>query len=667
MTTPNSFCGKCGFPVASTLDEICPNCEASYAIAVPGVLGEQEAPESESTSTFSEGNSDGAASSYDAPPPRNPASPTGSEPSFWKKYGWWVAAVTVVVVIILANFPDFGIGQPSSSEIFERYSPAVVEVITDEGTGTGLVLEGGHTVITAAHVLPRDTGSFVVEALDGSRNGKLLAIDRDADIAFLYLNRPFKLKEYPRFAESIPLIGTETLVLGYPEGLGLTLTKGTLSARLSAAGFDHIQTDAPANPGSSGGPVFSADGEVVGIIVLGLEDAEGLNFAISSLEIRELLPSSYQKATRATPTPTARPTATPVPRVKIGLLIPETGPIAQYAPGFDSGGKVALAELNETHEGDFEFELIVGDSACDATTAATAAQALIDRGVSVIVGAACSGASLAAMRVAAPAGVPMISYASTSPALTTADDDGYFFRIVPSDAQQAVALTAVASAAGVSKPAVLYMTNDYGAGLGDNFIANWSGAVCKKAAYDPAEGKYDAAALAQFVVSGGCDSVLLMSYSTDGASIIEALSAQGFKGTVIGADGIGDANFTRDFTDASAVDGVVATRPRPGRASVATSAFERAYAAARGDAGGIYTHETYDAIKIAAAAIISDPDGDIKAAVAKTGVNYDGASGSHTFDANGDVLGTGFEVCQFTGTNFSCPWVWTADGGLASK
>ena len=353
--------------------------------------------------------------------------------------------------------------------------------------------------------------------------------------------------------------------------------------------------------------------------------------------------------------------------VKIGMLSPQTGPIAQFAPGFDSAGKVALAELNETHDGDFEFELIVGDSGCDGTTAATAAQTLIDSGVSVIVGAACSGASGAAIGVAAPAGVPMISYASTSPALTTAKDDGYFFRIVPSDAQQAVALAAVASAAGISNPAVLYMTNDYGAGLGDNFIANWSGAVCTKAAYDPAEGKYDAAALAQAVVSGGCDSVLLMSYSTDGASIIEALSAQGFKGKVIGADGVADANFTKDFTDASAVDGLIATRPRPGEESAAKSAFESAYAAAGGADGGIYTHETYDAIKIAAAAIVSDPDGNLRAAVANAGVNYDGASGSHTFDTNGDVLGTGYEVCQFTGTNFSCPRVWTADGGLASK
>jgi branched-chain amino acid transport system substrate-binding protein len=353
--------------------------------------------------------------------------------------------------------------------------------------------------------------------------------------------------------------------------------------------------------------------------------------------------------------------------VKIGLLSPQTGPIAQYAPGFEDAGKVAIAELNEQYEGDYTFELIIGDSGCDGTQAATAAQTLIDSGVKAIVGAACSGATLGAIAVTAPAGVPMISYASTSPAISGADDNGHLFRVVPSDAQQAVALAAVASASGASKPAVLYMTNDYGAGLGDNFASNWSGDVCVQVGYDPAEGSYDASTLAQSVVDGGCDSVLLMSYATDGAAIMEALSAQGFSGQVIGADGIADAAFTESFTDASAVGGLIATRPRPGEESSAKSSFEAAYAAAGGADGAIYTGETYDAIKLVAAAVVSDPDGNLVNAINKTGVNYAGASGTHTFDANGDVLGTGYEVCQFDGTNFSCPRVWTADGGLAGN
>ena len=66
------------------------------------------------------------------------------------------------------------------------------------------------------------------------------------------------------------------------------------------------------------------------------------------------------------------------------------------------------------------------------------------------------------------------------------------------------------------------------------------------------------------------------------------------------------------------------------------------------------------------AAIIADPD-DLRASITKTGTNYSGASGVHTFDAAGDVNGAGYEVCQFDGTTFSCPRIWTADGGIANK
>jgi len=352
--------------------------------------------------------------------------------------------------------------------------------------------------------------------------------------------------------------------------------------------------------------------------------------------------------------------------VKIGLLAPQTGPIAQYAPGFEDAAKIAISELNETHEGDFIFELIVMDSGCDGTQAATAAQSLIDSGVSAIIGAACSGATLGAIAVAAPAGIPMISYASTSPAVTTADDNGYLFRVVPSDAQQAVALATVAASSGAANPAVLYMTNDYGAGLGDNFASNWSGSVCTQIGYDPTEGSYDASAMAQAVIDGGCDSVLLMSYAADGASIMEALSSQGFTGKMFGADGLADAAFIESFSDASAVDGLVATRPRPGKDSNVKSKFESAYAAAGGADGAIYTGETYDAINIAASAVVSDPEGNLLDSITKVGVNYNGASGVHTFDSAGDVLGTGYEVCQFSGSDFSCPQTWTADGGLSN-
>ena len=130
--------------------------------------------------------------------------------------------------------------------------------------------------------------------------------------------------------------------------------------------------------------------------------------------------------------------------VKIGFLNPITGPIDIYAPAWTDAAEVAIAELNEIYDGDYEFSLTEADSGCSGTTAASATQTLIDDGVVGIAGAACSGATLGAIDVAADAGVPMISYASSSPALTDYDDDDYLFRVYPSDAQQSQAMAAVA-------------------------------------------------------------------------------------------------------------------------------------------------------------------------------------------------------------------------------
>ncbi len=351
--------------------------------------------------------------------------------------------------------------------------------------------------------------------------------------------------------------------------------------------------------------------------------------------------------------------------IKIGLLSPSTGPIAVYAAGFEDAAAVAIADLNTAHP-DSVFELVVADSGCDGTVAATAAQTLIDSGVIGIAGAACSGATLGAIAVAKEAGVPMVSYASTSPAVTLADDGGLLFRVVPSDAQQSVALAQVLMVMGATMNdgvGVLYMTNDYGSGLADNFEVAMGGDLCAKTGYDPTD--FDASTLATAVAD--CDAVILMSYATDGAAIIEELATQEFEGDIFGGDGIADANFGNEFSDTDALDGVVATQPRPGVDSAVKTAFTTNYEAAGGDAAGIYTHETYDAVTIIGMAALADST-DMAASIAAVGVNFDGASGSHTFDANGDVLGTGYNVCLFTTeetVSFDCLVTWTAADGLA--
>ena len=355
------------------------------------------------------------------------------------------------------------------------------------------------------------------------------------------------------------------------------------------------------------------------------------------------------------------PYAAPIP---IGMLNPMTGPIAQFAPGFTIAGNIAIAYMNTISPLNFQFSLTIADSGCSGTTAATAAQTLIDAGVVGIAGAACSGATLGAMEVAKAAGVPMVSYASTSPALTTADDGGYLFRVVPSDAQQGQALAAAYDEMGYETPALLSMTNDYGAGFAAAFKENYDGDLCAESTY--ADDATDFASMVESVMTNGCDSVVMITYATDGAAIVEELATQGFEGGIFGGDGIADLTFANEFTDASSLNELIVTKPAAAADSPLGMLFDSIYgptAQAAGYEGGIYTKEVFDAVAIIglaqATAYRTPADDGVKEMlgvnVAAPGAPQAGASGVHAFDANGDVAGSGFDICTF--------WVWPDANG----
>ena len=142
--------------------------------------------------------------------------------------------------------------------------------------------------------------------------------------------------------------------------------------------------------------------------------------------------------------------------IKIGFLNDATGPIAVYAEAFTFAANAAGDALSMTDG--YTFEIVEADSACDGTAAATAAQTLVDSGVVAVAGAACSGASIGANAVLTAAGIPMVSYASTSPALSDATAHPDFFRVVPSDALQGGAMADMVAASGVTSPALIHMT-----------------------------------------------------------------------------------------------------------------------------------------------------------------------------------------------------------------
>jgi len=360
--------------------------------------------------------------------------------------------------------------------------------------------------------------------------------------------------------------------------------------------------------------------------------------------------------------------------VSIGFLNPMTGPIAVYAPGFGVAANVALGMMNVAGwNSGLQFEMVMVDSGCNGDVAAAGAQTLLDAGVVGVVGAACSGATMAANAVLSAAGIPMISYASTNPSLSNVTAYPDFFRVVPSDAIQGPALADVVTADSGSDVALLYMTNDYGSGLADSFAAAWEGAgntLCASIGYE--DTTTDFTSQVQSVMDNSCGSVMLISYAADGAAIVEELAAQSFSGQIFGGDGIAEEGLCASMADPSLCDGIVATKPAAPTPNERSMAFGAICASIPDCADGIYTAEAFDAMIIMGYSVfaqLSSPGATLSQMIGAVGQGFVGASGVHTFAANGDVGGSGYCVGTFNmvdgAPSFDCSRSWTLSGGVS--
>ncbi|KPQ09216.1 MAG: branched-chain amino acid transport system substrate-binding protein [Saliniramus fredricksonii] len=249
-------------------------------------------------------------------------------------------------------------------------------------------------------------------------------------------------------------------------------------------------------------------------------------------------------ATAASALLVAAPTAK-ADSVNVGILLGFTGPIESITPAMAAAAELAFSEVNESGlllDG-MTIEAVRGDSTCgDAAAATAAAERLVTSDdVAAIVGADCSGASIAvANNVAIPNGVVMVSPSSTSPALTTIDDDDYFFRTAPSDARQGQVVADIVWERGIDTVAITYTNNDYGRGLSEAFTTTFEelgGTVAINAAHE--DGRADYSAEVGALAAAGADDLIVFGYVDQGGrGIIQAsLDIDAFENFVL-ADGM---------------------------------------------------------------------------------------------------------------------------------
>jgi branched-chain amino acid transport system substrate-binding protein len=285
--------------------------------------------------------------------------------------------------------------------------------------------------------------------------------------------------------------------------------------------------------------------------------------------------------------------------VKIGILLGFTGPIETLTPHMASAAELAFSEASESGNflGGRTIEATRADSTCiDAAAATAAAERLVNvENITAIVGAACSGATIAVTNnVAVPNGVTIISPSSTSPALTTIEDQGLFFRTAPSDARQGEVIADILNERGISEIAVTYTNNDYGRGLAESFTRAFEahgGRVLISAAHE--DGRADYSAEVGALSAAGAEHLAVFGYvDRGGRGIVQASLDTGAFESFVFADGM----FGDSIVEAigSELDGkVIGTVP--GSEGEGRDRFEEMATAAGFNGASSYAGESYDA------------------------------------------------------------------------
>src|ERR1044071_3297109 len=186
-------------------------------------------------------------------------------------------------------------GLPDFSGLVERYGPAVVNVAVIEkqapdavagrdqqlpdflrrfrdqpsrGEGSGFIVSADGYILTNAHVV-KDAGEVTVRTTDRREYAaKVVGVDEPTDVAVIKI----EAKNLPTVKLGDPSVlkpGEWVIAIGSPFGFENSVTAGIVSATSRSMNnstyASFIQTDVAVNPGNSGGPLFSLNGEVVGI------------------------------------------------------------------------------------------------------------------------------------------------------------------------------------------------------------------------------------------------------------------------------------------------------------------------------------------------------------------------------------------------------------------
>lgn len=327
--------------------------------------------------------------------------------------------------------------------------------------------------------------------------------------------------------------------------------------------------------------------------------------------------------------------------VKIGLATPLTGASAQDGKAIQNGVNLAVKMKNEAGGVNGKtVEVVAEDDKGDSSEAATVANKLAqDESILAVIGHFNSSCTLAGAPIYNNAGVVEISPGSSSAAVTDAGD--YTFRVITTDAVQGQYLADwCVNDLGYKNVAILYENDDYGLGLADvaeEETGKLGAKTVVKEAYEV--GQTDFSTVLTKVAASDAEVLIIGGLYNETALIAKQMEDNGLGDMqIMGVDAI----YSGALIDlgGDAVNGIKLTAYFSENSDNAKSQeFVTAYQEEYGEVPGTYAAYAYDAALIVMDAI--ENAGEDRAAIRdymSTVEGFEGATGTATFDENGDVI-----------------------------
>ena len=368
-----------------------------------------------------------------------------------------------------------------------------------------------------------------------------------------------------------------------------------------------------------------------------------------------------------------QPPSTPL---KIGLLLDFTG-----SPEASSDRRRAF-DLAIRHINDgggvlgMRVESVAADATGDPSTAVQVARHIVEvEGVHAIVGPNASAAALpVSQEVSASLGIPTISPSATSPYLTDAEDEGYFFRTALSDAFQGPVLADLARDRGFGNVGLIYQDDAYGQGLADAFQTSWTGTLRSVSVATGKTGYFSE--LAQSAESGA-RALIVIAFEALAMGIVSQAIEEGLYDQFVFGDAAKRLSLVRQI-GGDQLGGMYGTAGASAPDNDGTAGWEAAFIAEYGELPVLaYVKETYDAtVALALAAqaagsvegaairdhlreiagapgrtVLSTPEGvseGLGLLAEGRQINFDGAANTMDWDENGDLLRGHVGTWRFT-------------------